>query len=77
LPVRISCALSRSTDVPYLSRSSPAAISSERVVASTASIMESGGIRRVAASGVGTPFGVSTVTRASPMPSEVSVFPTS
>ena len=38
---------------------------------------ESGGSSRVAASGVGTPRGDSTVTSASPVPSEVIVFSTS
>ena len=38
---------------------------------------ESGGKRRVAASGVGTPLGDSTVTSASPVPSDVIVFSTS
>ena len=40
-------------------------------------IRESGGIRRVAASGVGTPLGESTVTNASPMPRLVIVRSTS
>ena len=38
---------------------------------------ESGGTRRVGASGVGTPRGESTVTSASPMPSDVIVVPAS
>ena len=41
--------------------------------AGSAAISESGGSSRVAASGVGTPRGDSTVTSASPMPSEVMV----
>jgi hypothetical protein len=40
-------------------------------------IIESGGISRTAASGVGTPFGDRTVTNASPMPSDVMVSSTS
>ena len=40
-------------------------------------ISESGGSSRVAANGVGTPRGDSTVTSASPVPSEVIVFSTS
>ena len=44
---------------------------------SIGAISESGGSSRVAASGVGTPRGDSTVTRASPVPSEVMVFSTS
>jgi hypothetical protein len=61
----------------YFACSEPAAISPARVASSTASIRESGGTRRVAASGVGTPLGVSTVTSASPMPSDVRVSPKS
>ena len=45
--------------------------------AGSAAMSESGGRRRVGASGVGTPRGESTVTSASPMPSEVSVVPVS
>ena len=40
-------------------------------------IRESGGTRRVAASGVGMPFALRTVTNASPIPSEVRVRSTS
>jgi hypothetical protein len=40
-------------------------------------IFDAGGISRTAKGGVGTPFGDSTVTKASPIPSVVSVSSTS
>jgi hypothetical protein len=40
-------------------------------------MLDAGGIRRVANGGVGTPFGESTVTKASPIPSVVRVSSTS
>ena len=74
----ISWALSRSTVVAVrgveLATRRDAAASSGSV---SGAIRESGGTSRVAASGVGTPFGDSTVTSASPMPSEVIVRSTS
>ena len=73
----ISWALSRSMVVPYLAWSGLAATAAANWSRGIGAISESGGTRRVAASGVGTPRGDSTVTSASPMPSEVIVFSTS
>ena len=73
----ISCALWRSTVMPYFARSVAALTSAWNAAGSRAAIDESGGTRRVAASGLGTPFGVSTVTSASPIPRLVMTFSTS
>ena len=75
--VMISCADSGSTGVPYFAASGLAAASAATRSGGSAPMSESGGMRRVAASGDGTPLGERTVTSASPMASEVSVRPTS
>jgi hypothetical protein len=69
----ISRALSRSTAVAYSRTCSDEESRRSISAASIGAIREAGGIRRVAKGGVGTPFGDSTVTRASPIPSDVSV----
>ena len=72
-----SWALSRSTVVPYLAWNGLVAMRPWNWTGSIGAISESGAIRRVAASGVGTPFGERTVMSASPVPSDVMVFSTS
>jgi hypothetical protein len=76
-PWIISWALTLSTVVPYLAWNGLVSTSAATSSSAIAAISESGGMRRVAASGVGTPRGERTVTSASPMPSDVSVFSTS
>jgi hypothetical protein len=75
--VIISWALSRSTGAPYFGASEPASTSRLKVSGSSAPMAIGGATSRVAATGVGTPFGESTVTSASPMPSDVIVSSTS
>jgi hypothetical protein len=63
-----SCALSRSTVDPYFAVSGLMAIRPRNWTSSIGAISDSGARSRVAARGVGTPFGDSTVTKASPVP---------
>jgi hypothetical protein len=63
--------------VPYVAASELSATRAANASSEIGAISESGGRSRVAASGVGTPAGESTVTNASPMPSEVIVRSTS
>ena len=77
LAVMISWALWLSTLRPYLVCSGDTAATCASSASVRGAILESGGTRRVAASGVGMPFVERTVTSASPMPSEVIVRSTS
>jgi len=61
----------------YFTRRALSATSVARSVSSAGAIRESGGTIRVHASGLGSPSGESTVTSASPIPSDVSASSTS
>ena len=74
-PASISRALCASTRAPYFANSGDAFAGPS--TSAIGAIFEAGASIRVCTTGVGTPFSLSSVTAASPVPIEVSSSPTS